>query len=378
MVDISILFDFYDKNNKMDIIKYGIEKSEFNNCIPFNKICQAMLEKRTYMLYNLELTGMPRKYNNKKKITFDKSFDVFIDNLQFLFSYEISKYLLFRINSKYLLERIRNELMKNGFEVEDMIKYFKLFFKLYNKFNYKIKNQDEFENEILQTKFYQKHNILNINAITSNMLNDLNEINNSNILNTVIEVRDVSVEVLNIIMKYSETSKNITINSLEDLISSVEDLGKFDIGYEGSFLRHFKKYYNLDTDNDKIIDEYNIGNIIDEIIGSIENMFVVILRKIKNIHPDYSIELTRDFKVEIIEIMFDFFIHLGIEIAEEHSVNKCFNQSSKIHFKIIYTCLKRLLVKNDKYTDSQLLVLHYILLSSNKIEKMIEDIKMKK
>ena len=143
-------------------------------------------------------------------------------------------------------------------------------------------------------------------------------------------------------------------------------------------MRHFKKYYNLDTDNDKIIDEYNIGGIIDEIVGSIENMFMIILRKIKNIHPDYSIELTKDFKIEIIEIIFDFFIHLGIEIAEEHSVNKCFNQSSKIHFKIIYTCLKRLLIKNDKYTESQLLVLHYILLSSDKIEKMIEDIKMKK
>ena len=98
-------------------------------------------------------------------------------------------------------------------------------------------------------------------------------------------------------------------------------------------------------------------------------MFMNILRKIKNIHEDYNIKFTEFFENEIINIMFDFFIHLGIEIAEEHSVNKCFGQSSKIHFKILFTCLNRLLVKGDKYNDSQLLVLHYALLSSDKLEK---------
>lgn len=53
MVDISSFFDFYIKNDKYDIIKYGIEKSEFNAGIALIKYVKQCLKKE--LIYYLIL-----------------------------------------------------------------------------------------------------------------------------------------------------------------------------------------------------------------------------------------------------------------------------------------------------------------------------------
>ena len=49
-------------------------------------------------------TGFARDGKIKEKITFSKSFDQAIDNLQCLFNYELSRNILYRINSINILK----------------------------------------------------------------------------------------------------------------------------------------------------------------------------------------------------------------------------------------------------------------------------------
>ena len=79
------------------------------------------------------------------------------------------------------------------------------------------------------------------------------------------------------------------------------------------------------------------------------------------------------FLIQMINIIFDFYIHLGIEMAEEYSINKCFGQSSKMHFKTLFVSIKRLLVKNETFNPSQLMLIHYTLLTSEKLIKFITE-----
>ena len=386
MVDIESFLKYYIQNNHYDIIKYGMEKSEFNPNIPFHTICQIMLERREYSLFNLSLTGLPRKYNKKQKITFDKSFDLVVDNIQSIFNYELAKYILFQINSDSLLNRIINKISIDGLQLSTLKQYFKLWITIYNKYNYKIRNNDdniikEFINKIEQTPFCKKHSIsfsnsnLNISSgkILSGIMDDLNELDDK-ILSTVIEVKEVSLNILKILMEYStKSSYYINVNSLDDLI--IDDLNEFDIGYQGSFLKLWKKYYLSNPNNMKIINDYKLETVINTLSTKLCEYYINLILSIKKIYSNYEIEFTQNFIVEMLNIIIDFYIHLGMEMAEEHAENKCFGQSSKMHFKTLFVSLKHIVPKNETFNESQLLLLHYTILTSEKLAKVYEDIK---
>ena len=379
MADIESFLKYYIQNNRYDIIRYGIEKSEFNPNIPFHEICQAMLEKRDYPTYNLSLTGLPRKSNKKQKITFDKSFDLVVDNLQAIFNYEMTKYLLFRINSDALLNRIMNKISNEGLKVGTMKRYFRLWLTIYNKYNYKIRSDeiDKFMKEIEQTPFYQKHDLKlrngSVSLILSGIIDDLNGLDD-NILSIVVEVKEVSLNVLKIIMKYSsKSSMNININSIDDLI--IDDLNEFDIGYQGSFLKIWKAYYLTNPDNMKIIKEYKLEGTINTLSTKLFDYYVNLILMFKNIHPDYEIEFTQEFIIEMLNIIIDFYIHLGQRMAKEHARNKCFGQSSKMHFKTLFTSICDIIPKNIEFDDSQLLFIHYTILTGEKLVKEYDIIR---
>ena len=377
MVDIESFLKYYINNNRYSSIKYGIEKSEFNPGVPFHSICQAMLERREYSLFNLSLTGLPRKYNNKQKITFDKSFDLVVDNIQAIFNYELSKYILFNINSDALLNRIIDKISSDDLQLKNIKQYFKLWRVIYNKYKYKLNENklDEFIQKIEQTPFYEKHNIVkgSISNILSGIIDDLNDLDNK-VLSTVIEIKEVSLNILKLIMEYSiKSSNNITIDSIDDLI--IDDLNEFDVGYQGSFLKLWKNYYLSNPNNLKIIKEYKLETLINELSQKMFDYYVNLILMFKRIHPTYEIEFTQKFIVEMLNVIIDFYIHLGMEMAEEHAENKCFAQSSKMHFKTLFVSLKRIVPKNETFNESQLLLIHYALLTSEKLNKAYEDIK---
>ena len=379
MVDIESFLRYHIINNRFDIIKYGIEKSEFNPGIPFHMICQAMLERREYALFNLTLTGLPRKYNNKQKITFDKSFDLVVDNIQSIFHYELSKYLLFNINSDALLNRIINKIANDNIQLKNMKQYFNLWLKVYNKYNYKLTNDpvklEEFMNKIKQTPFYEKHNIVkgSISSILSGIVDDLNELDDK-VLSTIVEIKEVSLNILKLVMEYSsKMSNNITINSIDDLI--IDDLNEFDVGYQKSFLKIWRNYYLSNPYNEDIIERYKLEPIINDLSKRLVDYYINLMVMFKKLHPNHEIEFTQQFIVEMLNVIVDFYIHLGMEMAEEHAENKCFAQSSKMHFKTLFVSLKRIKPKNETFDESQLLLIHYILLTGEKLIKAYEDIK---
>jgi len=380
MINIESFFRYYISNNRFDVLKYGIEKSEFNPNIQFHTICQAMLERREYSLFNLSLTGLPRKYNNKQKITFDKSFDLVVDNIQAIFNYELSKYLLMNINSNVLLMRILQKIESEGLQVKNMKQYFKLWLSIYNKFKYKLKDDElpEFMNKIEEMPFYQKHKIGKgsatsvLSSILSGIVDDLNDMDDK-FLSMIIEIKEVSLNVLKLIMEYSvRSSKNITISEIDDLV--IDDLNEFDVGYQGSFLKIWRDYYLSNPNNMKIIKEYKLEQIINELSGKVFDYYVNLILMFKRMHPDYEIEFAQSFIVEMLNVMIDFYIHLGMEMAEEHAENKCFAQSSKMHFKTLFVSLKRIVPKNEAFNESQLLLIHYALLTSEKLNKAYVDI----
>lgn len=384
MVDIESFLKYHMMNNRFDVIKYGIEKSEFNPGIPFHTICQAMLERREYSLFNLSLTGLPRKYNNKQKITFDKSFDLVVDNIQAIFNYELAKYLLFRINSGVLLNRIINKIATDGVQLGNVKQYFKLWLTIYNKYNYRLDNSpgkiDEFMRKIEETPFYQKHNIVrgSVPSILSGILDDLNELEGKD-LSTIVEIKEVSLKILKLVMEYSApSSNNITIDSIDDLIIDSDQnvrLNEFDVGYQGSFLKLWRDYYLSNPNNSKIIKDYKLETMINELTARLFDYYVNLILTFKRLHPEYEIEFTQKFIIEMMNVIIDFYIHLGMEMAEEHAENKCFAQSSKMHFKTLFVSLKKIIPKNETFDESQLLVIHYALLTSEKLNKAYEDIK---
>ena len=202
-------------------------------------------------------------------------------------------------------------------------------------------------------------------------MKDLEQIDDKNLL-MVIEIKEESINILKLILNFScKINKNITINSIDDLI--IDNLNEFDIGYQGSFLKIWKKYYESNPKNDEIIIKYDLKFVLDELVQRISDYFTQLLIKIKSMYPDCEIEFTCNFLNEIINIIFDFYIHLGIEMAEEYAINKCFGQSSKMHFKTLFVSLKRLIVKNENFNDSQLLLMHYTLLTSEKLIKFISE-----
>ena len=369
MTDIGIFFDFYSRNKKHDIIRYGFEKSEFNGGVEFNKICQSILERRSYLMYSLDLSGLPRKFSGRPKITYDKSFNVLTDNLQTIPNYELAKYVLFRINSDHLLQRIRMAITEDGLMRQTMIRYFKLFLMLYNRFGYKVVKGDMFRAKIRSNPFYQKHETDIISGVINGINTDLETLNDKS-SGTVAEIRETLLSVLDIIIMCSDKSRTITINNLNDLI--LNDLQEFDVGYEGSFMQLWKNYCTSGSDTTELIREYGLKNLLNELFIKIDENFVRTINQLKELHPEYDIVFSDDFKNEFTNILFDFYIHLGLKISEEHAMNKCFGQSSKIHFKTLYTSITQLLKKGDEYNDTQLLVLHYALLSSDKLEHVCE------
>ena len=93
--------------------------------------------------------------------------------------------------------------------------------------------------------------------------------------------------------------------------------------------------------------------------------------------PDYTINLNKDFKEQLINIVIDYFICFGINIAEYYNIIMNFEKTCRIHFKTIYHSILMCKVKYTDYTPSQKTLIHYSLLSSVSLLKSIEITMMK-
>lgn len=371
-MDITKFLNFFIVNNGTEIVKYGIEKSQFNSGVPFSKICLEILQHSKYDQFNLAQTGLPRKPKDDQKITYCKSFNQALDNLQCIFNYEIVKHILFRINSRPTLLKILYTIKQTEqFKLNDLRNWFNLWFRLYNSSGYTIdpNKSEQFTETIKASLFYTKHPTTNINGVITNIMNDLNNLENQSI-NTVMDVKETSVKLLKLILDCSIiNNKHIIVDSISNLI--IDNMNEFDIGYRGSYLKILLNYYLLNPDHTQVTETYMLSPILSELSQKILNYHVTLLDSLKVIHPEFEIEFTDKFQSELINVLFDFYIYLGIEITKEHNLLKCFEQSTRIHFRTLYTSLVSILPKGVTYLDSQVTLLHYALLTSEDIKKGI-------
>lgn len=362
--------NYFISTKSENTIKYGLQHSEFVTNVNIHNLIKNILMKYSYSDIHCQQNGMPvTKKTVVKKVSFCTSFDTLIDNLLILFGYEFSKYILYRINSKHLLKKllveINNEKINNYASLTD---HLKLFIKIFNKANLHL--TDKFLEEYHKTAFYYCYK--SDKNIFELLLNDINT--QSKCVSNFIETKKMIQLILKLILSNSTfEKKEIVINSINDLIFETEFL---DVGYEGSFLRLADDLYNENRNNEQFIIQFELKSMINQdIIPNMNLYFEKLLKDINDLHQDFKINLTEDFKFYIINIIIDYFINFGIKLSEYYNIIRNFDKTCRIHFKTIYHTILMNCPKYKFLTESQKTVIHYSILTQNNIEKALKLLK---
>ena len=371
-MDCESFINYFIQNNKLYSIKYGLQQSEFATNIDIHLIIKNILSNYNYSIINCQQSGIPSDKNTcSKKLSYCTNFELLIDNLVIIFGYEFCKYLMYRINVKYLLQKIINQF--DNIEInsyEGILDLIKLFIRIYNFTKMQLIH-DKFYPEFEKTIFYKYHGK---NDIFDNLIKDVSV--KSNCVSEFLETKDITKNILNLINNHSEvSSKTIEINNLNDLVFKIDFL---EIGYDGSFYEIANDLYNINPNNEELIVKYNLKTIISQnIIPNFNVYYDKLVKMISEKYPDYTINLNKDFKEQLINIVIDYFICFGINIAEYYNIIMNFEKTCRIHFKTIYHSILMCKVKYTDYTPSQKTLIHYSLLSSVSLLKSIEITMMK-
>lgn len=367
-------FTHFIQNKQTDIIKNSFQQSQFNcTSIKISDIVKTILLKYEYGDLGCQQNGMPgdKSLIDSKKMSYCTNFDILIDNILGVFGYEFCKYILFKINGVSILHKYLDMINTecNNFNIfED---YIKNFIVLFSSMNFKFKNHKNFENECKQTKFYLKHNTIQIDEIFKGIHRDIfNERNNIINFN---EIKKGSLEILTIILNNVYNDK-IIINTLNELIIEFNDLD-IDIGYSGSFIQMATKLYETNPYNDEILTKYELKSKINQSYTlNLNQWFKNMIEKILKLYPDIILNIDDGLLNYLTNIIIDYFIFLGHNLAILYNNTLGFEKASRIHFKTLYNAVMLTVSKYDDYTPSQKTLIHYVLMNRNNIQKSIEMI----
>ena len=98
--------EYFIKENKLHIIQNGFQYSCFNpENIKIYDIIRTIIDSYEYQNLKCQQNGIPtdKKMKEKQKKSYCTNFDVVINNLLGIYGFEISKYILFRLNFKHYL-----------------------------------------------------------------------------------------------------------------------------------------------------------------------------------------------------------------------------------------------------------------------------------
>ena len=371
-MDIIKFIKHYIDSNQIDIIKYGVQNSFFNSDVKYSSICESILKQYRYSNFMSMQSGLPViNRSAEKKISYYKNFPFALNNIQVIYNYELAKYILIRVNSKDILNKIYGDIIKNkNSEYETLIHIFKYWMKFYNLNNYKITEFESFKPMFDKTNFYKKYPSYNIQSIQTNITRDLEELPQLP-LNMAEEIINELINVIGILMENSKSTTTVlTFEHVKDILI---DLDTYDIGYSGSFLKMLSDYHDSDPNLESLIEEYKLTDII---YNSIEIKFIDYMKQFSNeinkYSPNCKVILTKDFQTEFLQLLLDMYIHVGIEIAKQYNIILCFEKTARIHYKTIYSSFINVTAKNQVYSESQLAALYYILMNNSEIEKSIE------
>ena len=248
--------EYFIKEDKLSVIQNGFQYSCFNpENIKIYDIIRTIIDSYEYQDLKCQQNGIPtdKKMKEKQKKSYCTNFDVVINNLLGIYGFEISKYILFRLNFKHILNKFIDLIENTVNDFNSLENYLTKFIEFYSKSNIKFSNIENFNNEYLQTMFGKLHTNPNIQEIFNEMKKDIHK-ENCNIT-SLIEIKTAILEVLKLIVNHLQVS-NIIINTIDDLIIDLKI--DIDIGYEGSFLKLVHKLYEEGSCTDEILIQYNL------------------------------------------------------------------------------------------------------------------------
>lgn len=365
-------FTHFIQNNQLDSIRDSFQQSQFNcNSIKISEIVKTILLKYEYADLECQQNGMPgdKISLEDKKMSYCTNFDILIDNMLGVFGYEFCKYILFKINGINILNKYLNMINVKSNSFNSFEDYIKNFMTLFSSMNFKIKDQKKFEEDCKKTKFYLKHKSIQINDIFKGINKDI-FCERNNIIN-FMEIKNGSLEILRVILNNVYNNK-IVINTLNELILDFGSLD-IDIGYNGSFIRLATRLYETNPYNDEVLMKYELKTKINQTyLLNLNQWFKNMIEKILKLYPDITLVIEEGLLSYLINVIIDYFIFFGHNLAILYNITLGFEKASRIHFKTLYNAILLTVPKYEDYTPSQKTLIHYILLNRNSIQKSIE------
>ena len=139
--------EYFSKNNKLHVVSNGFQYSCFNpENIKIFDIIRTIIDSYEYQDLKCQQNGIPtdKKMKEKQKKSYCTNFDVIINNLLGIYGFEITKYILFRINNKQIFNKLIELITENANNFNTLENYLDKFISFYSKLNITIINQYKF------------------------------------------------------------------------------------------------------------------------------------------------------------------------------------------------------------------------------------------
>ena len=96
------------------------------------------------------------------------------------------------------------------------------------------------------------------------------------------------------------------------------------------------------------------------------------IEKILKLYPNITLVIEEGLLTYLTNVIIDYFIFFGHNLAILYNITLGFEKASRIHFKTLYNAIMLTVPKYEDYTQSQKTLIHYVLLNKNSIQKSIE------
>lgn len=371
-MDCKQFFKYFIENNSTHTITAGLQHSVFNANINVSEIVRTILQKFGFENINCQKSGLPIMGESRaaKKISYKSGFDIMLNNLLTIINYEFAKYILFAINGKKVLEAIienskLDEINNYQSLLNNVIHWTNLFDKMNFKFDFK-----NFNDQIISVPFYKVHQTLNINDILNFIIEDLSS--DKLKMSEFIDTKEIVLQTLDLIV--DNCSQTIyAFNTIEGLILH---LGVLDIGYSGSFIELINHLYISNPNYENVVKKYEMKNLFDnDLKPNLINYFKHLLENISNLHPDIVINMSETLLDRLVTIILNYYVTIGLNMRETYFITLGFGKESRIHFETVYRSIVQSKCNYHYLTQSQKVILHYALLTSDSITKTLSLIK---
>jgi len=408
-MDIKEFFDIHTEKNTLNSVLEGVSQSCYAETDveihEFVKILlNKLLESNEKIKYNyLQSGGLSTTFSKQKDVDKKQSyctdFNAMLNNIIALLGYEFSKYLIYLSTLKHLLEKII-KMFDNAISYDELlflVSCIENLYKLgensqegetlkvssdfpYKKYIYSTMNRlrhtstlsydTKIEDSSLKDEmFNQKKDKLNI------------DIKSGSVINFEKDKRELS-KMFQQLLEYTDYQPYV-VSSIDKLCIN---LGNFNVGYDGSFLKLFDMLYRenySDVPRDflepviysKVLP--HIDYIKEMEIGSCDPYLEALRLYYKKTYSDiYKMLNTLEDDIEINEVdvtagMYEYLAHVTLNLfiqltkilANNQMIQIYFGKSTRIQFTQILISIYGCLPKLQTFTESQKNVLHYFMLS---------------